>query len=267
MKNKNLLGNLKPGIFIWFGWRLHISLRARLVKEAGFDATCLWWADEEKANTGSLDDLPQIVRDAGLEIDNIHVPFTEAHLLLSDNPSERKKIIGMHKTWIEDCARHKIPKMVLHICPLYKDPPQPNNILLDNLSEILKFAESAKVILAAENTWRADYIDFALDRLDSDYLCFCYDCGHDFLLSKEPAQILKRWGHKLTTTHLHDNKSFNDDHMLPFTGNNDWKKVTENWPKDYKGFLMLEVLGDITKHSAQEYLALAFESVTKLKDI
>jgi sugar phosphate isomerase/epimerase len=259
------LPDCKNGIFSWFGWRLHISQRARLIKQAGFEATCLWWANDEKANTGSLDDLPKIVRDAGLEIDNVHVPFDDAHLLLSENSSERKKIIDLHKIWIEDCARHNIPKMVLHVCPAYENPEAPNSLLLDSMSKILKFAESAKVILAAENTWRSDHIDFILEQLDSDYLRFCYDCGHDFLLSKKPAGILKKWGHKLTATHLHDNKSFNDDHMLPFTGNTNWRKVVSNWPKDYKGVLMLEVLGDATTQSAQDYLALAFESITKLK--
>ncbi len=259
--------NLKVGIFSWFGWRIHISRRAQLIKKAGFDATCLWWADEEKANTGSLDDLPKIVRDSGLEIDNIHVPFKETHLLSSENISERRKMIDLHKEWIDDCGRHNIGKLVFHTCPDQLDLPAPNKLLLDSVEEILKSAESAKVTLAVENTRRCDYADVVLEKFDSDYLRFCYDSGHDFIWSGRPTEILKRWGHKLVTTHLHDNKGSEDDHMLPFTGKIDWIKIISNWPKDYKGVLMLEVLGDENFQSAKDFLWAAFESIMKLKAV
>jgi sugar phosphate isomerase/epimerase len=261
------LPDCRLGIFSWFGWRIHISQRAQLIKKAGFDATCLWWADEEKANTGSLDDLPKIVRDSGLEIDNIHVPFAEAHLLSSENRTECRKMIDLHKTWIEDCARHNIPKLVFHICPAEENPPAPVKILLDSVNEILKFAESAKIKLAAENTRRSDYIDFIFERIDSEYLCFCYDSGHDFIWNSRPTEILKKWGHKLAATHLHDNKGSDDDHMLPFTGNVDWQKIIAAWPQAYKGPFMLEVLGDDKTESAETFLQRAFESLTKLKSV
>lgn len=261
------LADSKVGIFSWFGWRIHISERAQFIKKAGFDATCLWWADDEKANTGSLDDLPKIVRDSGLEIDNIHVPFKEAHLLASENTSECKKMIGLHKQWIDDCAKHNIGKLVFHTCPDLPNPPVPNKLLLNSVEKILKFAESAKVILAVENIRRNDYVDIVLERFESDYLRFCYDSGHDFIWSEEPTRVLRRWGHKLATTHLHDNKGSEDDHLLPFAGKIDWKKIISNWPKDYNGVLMLETLGDEKQQSAESFLSAAFESIIKLKAI
>lgn len=264
---KNIAHNSKLGIFSWFGWRLHISQRAKLIKDAGFDTTCLWWAEDERANTGSLDDLPKIVRDNGLEIDNIHVPFAEAHLLSSENQAEREGMIDLHKTWIEDCAKHSIPKLIFHVCPADENPFAPKSILLDSIAEILKFAEAAKIILVAENTRRSDYIDFVFERIDSEYLRFCYDSGHDFIWSDEPIAVLKKWGHKLIMTHLHDNKSGDDDHMIPFTGKIDWQKVVAAWPKDYKGPLMLEVVGKPDTQSPEDFLKKAFESLMKLKAI
>jgi sugar phosphate isomerase/epimerase len=266
-QDENIIHNLKVGIFIWFGWRIHISQRAQLIKKAGFDATCLWWDDEEKANTGSLDDLPPIVRDAGLEIDNVHVPFKEAHLLSSENLSERRGIIDLHKQWIEDCARHNIGKLIFHTCPDCPNPPPPNKFLLDSVEEILKFAESAKVVLAVENIRKNDYVDVVFEQFESDYLRFCYDSGHDFIWNSKPAEILKKWGHKLTVTHLHDNKGSDDDHMIPFTGKIDWRKIISNWPKDYKNVLMLEAFGDPNIQSAEDFLKSAFESIIKLKTL
>lgn len=266
-QDKNVIYDLKAGIFIWFGWRIHISQRAKLIKKAGFDATCLWWSDDEKANTGSLDDLPKIVRDSGLEIDNIHAPFNEAHLLSSENISDRRRLIDLHKQWIGDCARHNIPKIVFHTCPDFPNPPAPNNLLLDSVEEILKFAESAKIILAVENIRRKEYVDIILEKFDSEYLGFCYDSGHDFIWSDKPIEILKKWGHKLAATHLHDNLGSDDDHLIPFTGKIDWQKIVLNWPKDYKGVLMLEAIGDGKTQSPESYTFAAFKSIMRLKDI
>ncbi|PKL46675.1 MAG: sugar phosphate isomerase/epimerase [Planctomycetes bacterium HGW-Planctomycetes-1] len=266
-RTENIAYNSKLGIFSWFGWRLHISQRAKLIKDAGFDTTCLWWAAEERANTGSLDDLPKIVRDNGLEIDNVHVPFAEAHLLSSENQLERRGMVDMHKQWIEDCARHKIPKLVFHTCPAYDNPPPPADVLLDSVAEIVEFAQQARVILAAENTRRRDYIDFVFERIDCEYLRFCYDSGHDFIWSDEQIAVLKRWGHKLIMTHLHDNKGENDDHLIPLTGKIDWQKVVAAWPKDYKGPLMLEVVGNPETESPDVFLKRAFENLIKLKNL
>ncbi|MDD5011021.1 MAG: sugar phosphate isomerase/epimerase [Phycisphaerae bacterium] len=265
--NENIAYNGKLGIFSWFGWRLHISQRAKLIKDAGFDTTCLWWAEDERANTGSLDDLPPIVRDNGLEIDNVHVPFAEAHLLSSQNRSERKEMINRHKKWLEDCARHRIPKLVFHTCPAYDNPPPPAEILLDSVAEIVEFAQAAGVILAAENTRRCDYVDFVLGRIDSEYLRFCYDSGHDFIWSDEQIAVLKKWGHRLIMTHLHDNKGGDDEHLIPFTGKIDWRKVVSAWPKDYKGPLMLEVVGNPEAEAAENFLKRAFENLIKLKNL
>jgi sugar phosphate isomerase/epimerase len=68
-------------------------------------------------------------------------------------------------------------------------------------------------------------------------------------------------------THLHDNKSGDDDHMIPFTGKIDWQKVVAAWPKDYKGPLMLEVVGDPDTQSPENFLKSAFESLIKLKTL
>jgi hypothetical protein len=55
--------------------------------------------------------------------------------------------------------------------------------------------------------------------------------------------------------------------MLPLTGKIDWRKIVLNWPKDYKGVLMLEVLGDEKTQSAESFLSTAFESITKFKAV
>lgn len=259
------LPDAKIGMFSWFGWRIHISQRAHLIKKAGFDSTCLWWADDEKANTGSLDDLPKIVRDSGLEIDNVHIQFNEAHLLQSENFLERRRLIDLHKQWISDCRKHNITKIVFHTCPDFANPPPANNLLLESIEEILQFAEQAKIVLAVENIRRSDYVDNVLENFDSEYLGLCYDSGHDFVWSEKPVEILKKWGHRLVASHLHDNMGCDDDHLIPFTGKIDWQKIILNWPKNCKEVLMLEAIGDGQTQSPESYVSAAYKSIVKLK--
>ena len=57
------------GMFSWFSYPMAIQKRFELIKEAGFDATSLWWAESDRNSQ------PDMARGIGLEIDNIHAPF------------------------------------------------------------------------------------------------------------------------------------------------------------------------------------------------
>lgn len=41
-------------IFSWFSYPLPLQERLELIKNAGFDATALWWGDEFEDKTASL---------------------------------------------------------------------------------------------------------------------------------------------------------------------------------------------------------------------
>jgi len=250
------------GIFSWFGYRLHMARRAKLIKDAGFTITSIWWGDEEKENTGSLHDLPAIIRDTGLAIDNIHVPFQDCANLAADNPSVRQKIIDRHIAWLSDCARHKIPIMVMHTCPEQDNPPPPNKYILDSLAQILKHAENLNITIAIENTRRQDHIDFVFSKINSRKLAICYDSSHDVLWSDRPFEILAKYADRLVTVHLSDNDGLEDRHWLPNQGNIDWQKLAKAFPhRTYEGPLMLEILPKDAAVPPETYLQQAYESI------
>jgi hypothetical protein len=60
-------------IYDWFGYALPIKERYQLIKEAGFEGVLLWWS--EYLDRGDYRSGPQIAREAGLFIENIHTPF------------------------------------------------------------------------------------------------------------------------------------------------------------------------------------------------
>ncbi|MFH1613592.1 MAG: sugar phosphate isomerase/epimerase [Planctomycetota bacterium] len=251
--------NIKLGIFSWFGYRIHMADRARMIKEAGFEVTSIWWGEEERANTGSLHDLPEIIRWEKLELDNIHVPFSNANDIWNPHKDTRKKMIQQYVDWLNDCQRHKIAKMVMHLCS-GENCPDPNDCLLDSLTDILSEAEKLGVILAVENTRRADYIDFVFSNIDSPHLYFCYDSSHDFLWSPNPTGLLKKWGRKLIATHISDNDGQEDSHWLVHTGSVDWQRIAETFPiQTYNQPLMLELITQDNTLPPEVYLKEAFK--------
>jgi sugar phosphate isomerase/epimerase len=256
------------GIFAWFGYRLHMKQRASLIKDAGFDTISLWWGEEEKANTGSLHDLPAIIRDNGLKIDNIHVPFEGCNDFWSGSEGIRQNIFERHLAWIDDCARHKIPKIVMHLTQ-GPNPPMPNETGLSIIKQLVKAAEDKNVILAVENVQRTEHLDFVFSKIDSPHLAFCYDSSHDFLWSRQPCELLRKWAGRLVTTHFSDNDGQEDQHWLPNTGTVDWQKIGRSFPiETYAGPLLLEVLPreNENKRSAKEFIAAAYESICSVRE-
>ncbi len=246
-----------------------MAQRARLIKDAGFDVVSLWWGEEEKANTGSLHDLPAIVRERGLTIDNIHAPFEGSNDFWSEAESDRQNILDKHLAWIDDCARHEIPKMVMHLTQ-GPNPPAPNEPGFAIIKRLVKAAEDKNVILAVENLRCIERLDFVLSRIDSPHLAFCYDSSHDFLWSQQPGDILSKWADRLVTTHFSDNDGQEDRHWLPNTGTVDWQKIGRSFPVEtYTGPLMLELLPkeDGPKRSAKEFVTAAYESACTVAEI
>jgi sugar phosphate isomerase/epimerase len=178
-------------------------------------------------------------------------------------------MLDKHLAWLDDCARHEIPKMVMHLSQ-GPSPPGPNEQGFAVVNQIVKTAEEKNVILAVENIRSAEHLDFVFSRIDSPNLAFCYDSSHDFLWSRQPCELLNKWAGRLVTTHLSDNDGQEDRHWLPGTGIVDWQKVGSGFPiGTYTGPLMLEILPeqDGPKRSAEAFIAAAHESICRVAEI
>ena len=75
----------KFSIFSWFGYPIPMDERFRLIKQVGFNSTCLWWADDNIGDDGDKNRLPDLARKYGLEVENIHTPFSNVNSLWEDN--------------------------------------------------------------------------------------------------------------------------------------------------------------------------------------
>jgi sugar phosphate isomerase/epimerase len=209
-------------IFSWFGFVLPLPERLRLIREAGFDAVTVWWEDEIGYPVIEKERFPQMVRDAGLVLENMHVPCNNSNDLWSRHEPARKRIVEQHVAWLEDCAKHGIPLMVMHLTE-GKDPPGPNGYGIESLLRLARFAEEAGVKIAVENTRRGDNVPFVLAEIESDFLGCCFDSSHANLHHRDRGEgLLTQFGHRVLATHLSDNDGVEDRHWLPGHGVIDW---------------------------------------------
>lgn len=248
------------GIYAGFGSTVPFDDRLRLIRDAGFGATALWWEEKNPRIRELRHHAPERVRNAGLYLDNIHVPYFACRELWSPNHAARSEAVALHTRWLDDCRRHNIPRMVMHVS-LGASTPEPAEHGLDSFRRLTDHAMEAGVIVAIENTHDDRYITYLLERLDSPALQLCFDTSHDRLYADRPGALLKRWKHRLAALHLSDTDGRRDQHWLPGEGVVDFDALRPHWNDTYQGAYMLE---SVPKNRAEDpagFLSRAFNSL------
>lgn len=254
--------------FSWFGIPLPFERRLDLIKAAGFDATGGWLGPEEEfIRLGKGEQMASRIREKGLFFDYAHAPDEGCNDLWSDSAWRRGDALKQLRGHTAFCKKHTVPCLVIHITASKGGQPERSTDHgLQTLSDLVKFAEDAGVVMAVENTQKPEFLDFIFSQLNSPFLRFCYDTSHDFLYSTKPGELLSKWGHLLTVTHIGDNDGVVDRHWLPRKGVLPWDIVRRDFPVDtYEGFLNLEVFPTDRQQEAGEFLQDAYESVLWLR--
>ena len=237
--------------------------RMAIIRDAGFGWTCLWWEEERPEARPMRHLAPDLVRKHGLNLDNIHVPYRWCNDLWNPKDGRRRAAVARHIGWVDDCRRHDIPILVMHVT-MGKRLPPPNALGLDSLRRIVDAAETAGVTVAIENTRSARHIEALFHAIPSSRLGLCFDTSHDLLYGLPPLQILKDWGHRLAATHFSDTNGKRDYHWLPGAGIVDFEAIAAHWPESYTGCYMLEVAPTPREESLADFLSKAHESAITL---
>ncbi|SDG30693.1 sugar phosphate isomerase/epimerase family protein [Desulfosporosinus hippei] len=256
------------GIFSWFGYVLPFPERLSLIKEAGFEATSIWWEDEDIPWPMKKESMPKLVKEGGLILENLHVPYNDSSEMWSENKSLRSGFIQRHIRWLQDCADYEIPMMVMHLTEGYTTP-EPNDFGAESMFELVRVAENLGVTIAIENTRRNDNVPYLLSKIPSGSLGFCFDSSHYFLTDKLDFHLLKNFGRRLVTTHLSDNDGLEDRHWLPEEGIIDWAQVAGHFPTAYRGCLTLEAYPTAEEREGppQLFLKKALQSLKTLHSL
>ena len=258
----------KLGIFMWFGYRLPVPERIELIRETGYETVLHWWDDSFLEIEGfSREEQANLIRKAGLEIENAHLSFEGINELWLDT-ADGQALLERYLSDIDSLASCEIPVAVLHPSR-GNDPPPASTLGMLRIRALVERAEKRGVRLALENVRAANNqtLFHILDALDSPMLGLCYDCGHDRVWSGAPYEILNRYGDRLFAVHLHDNMGVHDDHDVPGNGVVDWNAVRKGIGNSaYEGSYTLE--GDSAtlppSRTAQEHLSLLYEGARRV---
>lgn len=263
---------LPLGIYSWFGYKLPLEKRLKLIAEAGFSTTCLWFGhEEEMIQEGHADEIPAMVHDNGLTLENIHAPFWESNYLWSELKNEQSLIRKELANNLLFYGKHQIPIMVMHLTA-GKTPPLPNKKGLELIRDLVQLAKDMNVTIALENSegYGNQHLEYVFSGIHSPSLGFCYDSSHDAIAKEFRGKALEKWGSLLTTTHISDNKGIADDHLLPWKGSIDWRKVMKQFSKcSYNGTIMLEVDGPEANKgfTADGFLKYAYQKAWELAEM
>jgi sugar phosphate isomerase/epimerase len=254
-------------IYDWFGYELGIKERYQLIKDAGFDGVLLWWSDgfgRDGFGRGDYRNGPQMAREAGLFIENIHTPVQDQNNLWLDN-LDGETLTDCYLQCVADCAEFEIPTMVVHL----PDDNNPYNALgLDRIKRITEKAEQLGVNVALENLRNLANLAYVLEQVDSVRVGFCYDCGHHYS-NNSAGDLLSMYGFRLMALHLHDIGGSHAQHQLPFDGPIDWFTAMKKIAKTgYSGATAIEAMNwDYQDLSAEEFLQEAFERAKRLETL
>ena len=252
-------------IFDWFGYKLPIKERYRLIRQAGFDGVMLWWSDE----FGDLDfrDYPAYARSSGLFIENMHTSFEDSNCFWLDNLAGQAVFENLLQC-VVDCAVHEIPTMIVHMTS-GGEFPAPNEIGLNRMQAVIEKAEQKNVNIALENLRKSDHLRYLFAHIPSARLGFCYDSGHHHCRNPQ-EDILTLFGARLMALHLHDNDGTGDQHKMPLDGSADWANIMKRIAKTgFTGATALEVTNLGYAHLADmphTFLQIAYERAKKLDE-
>jgi sugar phosphate isomerase/epimerase len=250
------------GIFTWFGYRIPIQERLRLIREAGFQTVLHWWDDSFiETEKLSKEEQADLIRREGLRIENAHLQFDRVNHLWLDTQDGQAVFEG-YLSDLDGLAEHDIPTAVLHHTT-GSNPPPVSDIGMYRMRMLTERAEQRGVRLAMENVRNTQILVRILDQIDSPFLGLCYDSGHDYIWSPAPYELLRRYQNRLFAVHLHDNLGQDDDHLAPGTGKINWELVREELGRSsYAGSFTLE--GDSTvipeERTPEEHLSIFYSN-------
>ncbi len=193
------------------------SVCADALARAGFTHTFVMWGF-----SGEGVRAISAASASGLAVETVHAEYHGVNEIWQDGPVGEARA-GYFRACVRGAAACGVPVVVLHLSS-GDFPPAFNRLGLARYASICREAERLGVAVAFENLRKTSYLADLFANLSSPARKFCFDCGHENLYDGGFG-ILERYGSDLVSIHLHDNFGERDDHLLPFTGSIDFRRV------------------------------------------
>ncbi len=250
-----------------FGISTHLYHDQRLSREHltqiasyGFDAFELFATRShfDYHDPASIATLAEWVKESGLSLHGIHAPITDsvvggqwgaAFSIASSDSARRQHAVREAEASLAVAREIPCEVFVVHVgVPTATAAPGDNSrtAAARSVEEIITRAAPLKVRVAVEvipnDLSSASTLATMLDRdFDGTDAGICLDFGHAHLMGDLPDAIETAAEH-LITTHVHDNRRRDDDHLVPYQGTIDWPAALVTMRKiGYDGTYMMEV--------------------------
>ncbi|MDO4287725.1 MAG: sugar phosphate isomerase/epimerase family protein [Eubacterium sp.] len=234
---------MRYSMFSWFGYFMPFAERIQCIKDAGFEEVMISWEDECEPYALKKEKFPDIVRNMGLGITNIHAPFIGYNDIWEKTLKENEALLKTFVSFVSDCHRFDIPAVVVHTCDLDLGEHRWENGLAF-FSELAEAGEKYGVDIAVENVSRQYLLKGLLDHIKTPHFGMCYDSSHDFMLPCGRGRILRAYGDRIKALHISDNDLHIDRHWIPGEGQIPFDEVLPEIAKLDLGYISYEVLAN-----------------------
>jgi sugar phosphate isomerase/epimerase len=251
-----------------FGISTHLFHNDRLSRDHllqiaghGFDAVELFAVRShfDYTRDQGIAELAEWLSQTGLTLHSVHAPIVERldrgrwigpYSNASTDERRRAVAVGEAEAALAMAARVPFRYLVVHLgLPTGEDVRDDDNdpdAARRSIEDIVAAASRVDVGVALEVIPNAlsepealvSFIEHDLDGLD---VGVCLDYGHAHLMGDVSDAVEALSGH-LWTTHVHDNRGQEDEHLTPYAGTIDWDAaMMETQKVGYDGLLMFEL--------------------------
>ncbi len=203
--------------------------------------------------------LGQWLDETGLKLHSIHAPITDAFGVKGARTysnavaaaDQRDLALRETEAALELATHIPFGTMVLHLgTPSSMNNPDDNhrNQAMRSLETLCAKAEPLGVRVAVEvipnRLSDASSLAALLDSdLDTRNAGICLDFGHAHLMG-DVADAIENVAEHIITTHVHDNRGREDEHLVPYLGTIDWDLALVTMRKiGYEGTYLMELAG------------------------
>ena len=200
-------------------------------------------------------ELADYAREKGIAVSQAHAPFPTSYV---EEKKTAKRFDDIVQS-IKNASYFGAPMTVVYPrCHIAYSEGDNADLLfeqnVDMYKRLIPYAREYGVKIAIENigldtvTSAPERLNKLFDTLNDPVFTVCFDVGHCLLQKVDPAEAIRRIGHRMVNgcTHFHDNMGDCDAHTLPYYGKVDWESVMKALAEiGYRGNLSYEASGFI----------------------
>ena len=207
------------------------------IKNAGFKNVFIQWHNKEWEC--SQEEQLEYIRKIGLHVIFAHLGYQNINSIWEEGEIG-DKLVDRFIDDIRICKENDINLVIMHVTTKFVAPLY-NEIGLNRIKKIVDYAKELDVKVAFENLKIKGYIDYIIKNIDNDNVGICYDVGHCHAHFKDEFDW-DLFKNRIFAVHLHDNDGTEDQHLLPFEGNIDWKYLIKKLKEaNYNGPITMEL--------------------------